>query len=137
MLKQVIMAVVVLTTVVAAQTDDSKITENDYTVIKYSDQLDIEDSIKKNVLFDGSRRKIAQLTLNDGKSLGSHTAAMPFMVYCVSGEGELILGENDKTVVLKPGSMVTVEADIPHDVVAKPDLSIVVIRFMNDRTIKK
>lgn len=133
MFKQVIMAVVILTTVVAAQTGDSKITENDYTVIEYSDQLDIEGPINKDVLFNGSRRKIAQLTLNDGKSLGSHTVAMPFMVYCISGEGELILGENYKTVELKPGSMVTVEADIPHDVVAKPDLSILVIRFLNDR----
>ncbi|MDZ7764427.1 MAG: hypothetical protein U5K00_08375 [Melioribacteraceae bacterium] len=88
-------------------------------------------------MFNGSRRKIVQLTLNDGKSLGSHTVTMPFMVYCVAGEGELILGKNEKNIELKPGKMVTVEADIPHDVIGKLDLSVVVIRFLNDRTIKK
>lgn len=131
------MTMIVLATVVATQTDDSKFIENDITVIEYSDQLDLEGLMKKDVLFNGSRRKIEQLKLNDGKSLGSHTVTMPFIVFCVAGEGELILGENDKTVELKPGSMVTVEADMPHDVVTKPDLSIVVIRFMNDRAIKK
>lgn len=48
---------------------------------------------------------------------------MPFMVYCVSGEGELILGENEKSVGLQPGKMVTVEANIPHNVIAKLDQS--------------
>lgn len=135
MIKQIMIAAIILIASVVAQTDKPVITENDYAVINYSNQLVVDEAIKKDILFDGPRRKIAQLTLNDGKSLGSHTVTMPFMVYCVTGEGELILGENEKSVKLKPGKMVTVEANIQHDVIAKPDISIVVIRFLNDNMI--
>jgi len=133
MIKQIMLTVIILTVSAASQTTKPVITEKDYAVINYSNQLNIDGDIKKDVLFNGSQRKITQLTLNNGKSLGSHTVSMPFLVYCVAGEGELVLGENDKTIELKPGSMVTVEANIPHDVIGKPSLSIVVIRFLNDR----
>ncbi len=104
--------------------------KKDYTIIEYSKVIEEGKELDKNILFEGPKRKIAQVTMRDGKSLGTHAVDMPFLVYCTAGTGELILGKEKKSIELSVGKMVTVEADIPHDVIAKPELSIIVIRFL-------
>ncbi|MCK5456445.1 MAG: hypothetical protein KAI45_04905, partial [Melioribacteraceae bacterium] len=55
----------------------------------------------------------------------------PFMVYGIAGEGILVLGENEKSISIKPGVLVTVETGIAHDVIAKPNLSILVFKLID------
>ncbi|MDP2365380.1 MAG: hypothetical protein Q8M94_16620, partial [Ignavibacteria bacterium] len=56
-------------------------------------------------------------------------------IQCVAGEGELIIknAEDSNTIKLLPGTFVTVEANVVHDVVGKPSVSIVLIRFLEDK----
>jgi len=111
----------------------AQVTEKDYKVIDYSTKIEKGESLEKALLFKGEKRIIAQVTLREGKSLGMHTEDIPFMVYVASGKGELILGENEKIIVLEAGTLVTVESGIAHDVAAKPELSILVIKLTGDQ----
>lgn len=106
--------------------------KKDYTVIEYSKVIDEGKELDENILFEGPKRKIAQVTMRDGKSLGAHSVDIPFLVYCTAGTGDLILGKEKKSIELNEGIMITVEADVPHDVIAQPELSIIVIRFLHD-----
>ena len=111
----------------------AQVTEKDYKVIDYPTTIEKGEPLEKALLFKGEKRIIAQVTLREGKSLGMHTEHIPFLVYAISGKGELILGENEKIIVLKAGTLVTVESGIAHDVVAKPELSILVIKLTGDQ----
>lgn len=82
-------------------------------------------------LFDGTRRKISHVNMMNGKSLGEHSVKMPFVIFCTSGDGELVFAD-DKKVNLKPGNLITIEANVSHEVIAKPKLSFLLIRFMKD-----
>ena len=106
--------------------------KDDYKIIEYSKLIEEGKELDKNILFEGPKRKIAQVTMRDGKSLGTHKVDMPFLVYCTAGTGELILGKEKKSIELSAGKMITVEGDVPHDVIAKPELSIIVIRFLHE-----
>ncbi len=110
----------------------AQVTENDYTVIAYSPKIEKGEPLEKAMLFKGEKRIIAQVTLRDAQSMGVHTEAVPFLVYAVSGKGALILGENEKNIALEAGTLVTVESGIPHDVVAQPELSILVVKLTGD-----
>lgn len=105
---------------------------NGFTIIEYSKNMEDGKELNIEHLFDGTRRKISHVNMTNGKSLGEHSVKMPFVIFCTSGEGELVF-KNDNKVNLKPGSMITIEANISHDVIAKPDLSFLLIRFMNDK----
>lgn len=106
--------------------------KDNFKIIEYSKKIEEGKELDKNLLFEGARRKIAQINMRNGKSLGTHSADVPFLLYCVDGRGKLILGEDKTEVSLNPGRMITVEAGVPHDVAAEPELSILVIRFLPD-----
>ena len=82
------------------------------------------------MLDKGERRIVAEVTLRDGKALGVHTEDTPFMVYGIAGEGVLVLGDNEKSIPINPGVFVTVETGVAHNVVAKPNLSILVFKLI-------
>ena len=110
-------------------------TMESYKVIDVTSE--IADGTEKEVtmLFEGERRKIAQLTLRNGKNLEDHSAKEPIVIQCVAGEGELIIkyAEESNTIKLLPGTFVTVEGNVMHDVIGKPSVSIVLIRFLEDK----
>jgi len=105
-----------------------------YKVIDLTSEIADGKEKEVNVLFEGERRKIVQLTLRNGKNLEGHSAKEPILIQCVAGEGELIVKNADEsnTIKLLPGTFVTVEANVVHDVVGKPSVSIVLIRFLEE-----
>ncbi|MCZ7603183.1 MAG: hypothetical protein QY331_02225 [Melioribacteraceae bacterium] len=105
-----------------------------FTIIEFSKNIEDEKELNIEHLFDGTRRKISHITMTNGKSLGDHTVKMPIVIFCTSGEGELAIDKNEK-VKLNQGSMITIEANVTHDVIAKPSLSFLLIRFMKDETV--
>ncbi|MBZ0178461.1 MAG: hypothetical protein K8F36_04140 [Melioribacteraceae bacterium] len=115
------------------QSNVAQESECDFTIIEYS--KNIEDGKELNIenLFEGTRRKISHVNMANGKCLGEHSVKMPFVIFCTSGEGVLVFA-NDTKVNLKPGSLITIEANVTHDVIAKPKLSFLLIRFMKDET---
>lgn len=109
-------------------------TKDDYKVLDIQTVTGEGKDKEVKVLFEGERRKIAQLTLRNGKKLESHSVEEPITIQCVAGKGEVIIMEGDKTesIELKPGTFVTIESNIMHDVIAKPFVSIVLIRFLKE-----
>lgn len=118
-------------------TSTAQISKDDYKVLNYSTAIEDGKPLEKNLLLKSDENIIANVTLRDGKSLGVHTEKNAFWVAATAGSGQLILGENEKVIELTPGTIVTVKPGIPHDVVAKPDLSILVIKFLNGKEKKK
>lgn len=109
-------------------------TNGAYTEIKIQDKIGDGKEKEVNLLFEGERRKIAQLTLRNGTNLRWHSVAEPITIQCIAGEGELQIKIEEKTDTLKliPGTLVTLESLVDHDIIGKPSVSIVLIRFLND-----
>ena len=107
-------------------------TKKPYKVIDVTNEIADGKEKEVNLLFEGERRKIVQLTLRNGKNLEGHSAKEPIVIQCVAGEGELIINnaEDSNTIKLLPGTFVTVESNVIHDVIGKPSVSIVLIRFL-------
>ena len=117
--------VLISSTMTFAQLKDS-----DYKIINYSKTIEDGKPLSKKMLDKGDKRIIAEVTLRDGKSLGVHTEDTPFLVYGIAGKGELILGDNEKSITIEPGVLVTVEAGVAHDVIATPNVSILVFKLV-------
>jgi len=117
--------IIISSTMTFAQLKDS-----DYKVINYSKTIEDGKPLSKKMLDKGDKRIIAEVTLRDGKGLGVHTEETPFMVYGIAGKGELILGDKEKSITIEPGVLVTVETGVAHDVVATPNLSILVFKLI-------
>ncbi len=116
----------------------AQLKDSDYKIINYAKTIEDGKPLSKKMLDKGERRIIAEVTLRDGKALGVHTENTPFMVYGIAGEGVLVLGDNEKSIPITPGVLVTVETGVAHDVIAKPNLSILVFKLidgegMNDK----
>ncbi|MBZ0199720.1 MAG: hypothetical protein K8H86_07630 [Ignavibacteriaceae bacterium] len=107
--------------------------KEDFKVLEYKTEIDAGKDKEVKLLFEDELRKIAQLTLRNGMKLASHSVAEPITIQCIAGSGELIVGEGEdsKSVELNPGTFITIEANVPHDVIAKPSISILLIKFMN------
>ena len=108
----------------------AQLKESDYKVINYSKTIEDGKPLSKKMLDKGEKRIIAEVTLRDGKGLGAHTEETPFMVYGIAGKGELILGDKEKSITIEPGVLVTIETGVAHDVVATPNLSILVFKLI-------
>jgi quercetin dioxygenase-like cupin family protein len=81
------------------------------------------------VLFEGPRRQIVQITLRNNGVLDSHKAAEPITIQCVAGEGTMSVGEEKQSVELTPGVLVTIEPNTIHEIHGQPAVSILLSRF--------
>ena len=79
-------------------------------------------------LYESAWTKLVQITLRNGKTLATHTAKEAVTIQCVSGQGDLVLGE--QRIALTPGVIVPLEPNVPHAVEAKPAVSVLVTRFI-------
>ncbi|HMN22939.1 MAG TPA: hypothetical protein PKE38_00500 [Ignavibacteriaceae bacterium] len=109
-------------------------TNTDFKVLDIQTEISEGKDKEAKVLFDGERRKIAQLTLRNEMSLKPHSVEEPITVQCVAGSGDLIIGEgeNSELIKLQPGVFVTIDANVLHDIIGKPSVSIVLIRFLEE-----
>ena len=82
-----------------------------------------------DVLFEGPRRKIVQITLRNNGVLESHKAAEPITIQCVAGKGTLTVGEEKKSLELVPGVLVTIEPNTIHEIHGQPAVSILLSKF--------
>lgn len=84
--------------------------------------------IKK--IFDGTRRQIISVTLRDGEILPKHNAREPITVFCLAGAGIFRAGENlEDEQPLTAGTLITLDAEIEHEVIAAPEVHILVTKF--------
>ena len=82
-----------------------------------------------DMLFEGPRRKLLQITLRRQSVLASHSAPVPITIQCVAGEGTLFVGETREPVNLLPGVLVTIEPHVIHEIHASPQVSILLTLF--------
>ena len=81
-------------------------------------------------LFRGSRRRMVEVVLRDNGVLQKHKAVGPISVFCLGGSGRFLAGTDlEETQVLRPGTLLTLEAGVEHEVIAEPNLHILVTRF--------
>ncbi len=89
-----------------------------------------EKDIEVNHLFDGLRRKLLEIRLQNGGVLSRHKADEPITVLCLSGQGVFSAGTDlDETLDMRPGTLITLEAGVLHQVAAKPAIQILVTKF--------
>ena len=84
-------------------------------------------------LFTGPRRKLIEVFLRNGATLARHQAKEPITVLCLSGSGTFRAGrllEDEQTLI--PGTLVTLEPEIDHEVKAEPEIQILVTKFTAD-----
>lgn len=83
-----------------------------------------------NKAFEGERRQILSIKLSGDAVLSKHKAAEPITVFCLAGRGTFRAGQNlEDEQKLVAGTLLTLEADIEHEVVAEPDIHILVTKF--------
>lgn len=88
--------------------------------------------IESQLLFDGARRKIRQITLRRKAIMKAHQAAEPITIQCVAGAGELLDVSENEIYKLFPGAFVTVEPEVVHEVRSLPEMLILLTKFRED-----
>lgn len=101
-------------------------------MLKVTTEISEGKSKEVKPLFEDDGRKIVQLTLRNEMRLDFHSIAEPITIECVAGEGELIIEAGDKTdkIDLYPGTYITIESNVKHDVIGKPSVSIILTKFL-------
>jgi quercetin dioxygenase-like cupin family protein len=103
------------------------------THIKDLDMRELPDTAPgKDVkeIFNSDRRRILDIALAGGSVLSKHKADEPITVLCLSGTGTFRAGRDlEESQKLVPGTLITLETGIEHDVTAEPAIRILVTRF--------
>ena len=106
------------------------------TLIK---QLDLgpldgsEPSKEAAEIFKGEHRSIVEVKLTGGAVLSKHHAPGPITVLCLSGSGTFRAGSDlEDSQKLVPGTLITLDPNVEHDVTAEPAVHILVTKFKNN-----
>lgn len=84
-------------------------------------------------IFDGARRQLISVVLRGGETLSKHKATEPITIFCLAGSGTFRAGKNlEEEQKLTAGTLLTLEAEIEHEVVAEPEIHILVTKFKNN-----
>ncbi|HEX3100865.1 MAG TPA: hypothetical protein VHQ01_03680 [Pyrinomonadaceae bacterium] len=98
--------------------------------IKVDDPGEMSKDIEVNEIFNGDHRRLVEVRLRNGAVLSRHKAAEPITVQCLSGSGVFTAGPDlDDKQDLRPGILLTLEAEVEHEVTADPELHILVSKF--------
>ena len=101
------------------------------SIIKLSTNIPKGDNKEVKILFDGYRRKLIQITLRNNTILSRHKAPDPITVQCIAGSGTFYRGENnEEKVELTLGTIITLEANVIHEIKAEPAVSVLLTKFI-------
>ena len=91
---------------------------------------DSEKSKEVKKVFDGVRRQLISVILRNDEVLAKHKANEPITVFCLAGSGTFRAGKDlEDEQKLEAGTLVTLAAEIEHEVVAEPDIHLLVTKF--------
>ncbi len=86
----------------------------------FTENLDFnENKIAIKVLFETSFSKEIRILLKQGQVMKEHKAPFPIVVHLL--DGEINFGVEGQVYVLKKGDLITLAANIPHDLTALSD----------------
>ena len=81
-------------------------------------------------IYDGTQRQIIEVILRNCEILPKHKAREPITVLCLAGKGRFLSGENlEEQIELSAGDLLTLDGGIEHEVIAEPELKILVTKF--------
>jgi quercetin dioxygenase-like cupin family protein len=75
------------------------------------------DSILSQTALKNDDIRVVMFHFAPGQELSEHTAAKPALLYFISGEADLTLGQDDHHA--GPGTFVHMEPHLPHSILAK------------------
>jgi len=82
------------------------------------------------VIFNGSRTTLVEIKLSNNEVLTKHRAPEPITIFCLSGKGIFRAGSDlQDEQNLQPGTLITLEADVEHEVIAEPELYLLLTKF--------
>jgi quercetin dioxygenase-like cupin family protein len=109
---------------------------SDITVVaefELNTEIAAEKDKETRVIFDGARRQLIEIKLKNGAVLAKHKAKEPITVLCLAGEGVFHAGKDlTRAQNLKSGILITLEPEIEHEVVARPEIHILVTKFKQE-----
>ena len=81
-------------------------------------------------IFNASRRRLVQVELRGGEVLAKHKADEPITVFCLAGKGTFKAGRDlEDEQKLVPGTLITLEGGVEHEVLAEPEINLLVTKF--------
>ena len=81
-------------------------------------------------IFNGERRRLLKIKLTNREILKKHRADEPITILCLAGKGVFKAGEDlEEEIELESGTLLTLEPRILHEIVAKPELSLLLTKF--------
>lgn len=85
---------------------------------------------KLNEIFNGAMRRIVEVKLYNNDSLTKHKTKEPITVFCLSGKGIFRAGKDlEDEQALQAGTLITLDAEVEHEVSATPELHLLVTKF--------
>lgn len=90
----------------------------------------MEKDLMAKEIYNGPMRRIIDIRLQNGATLPRHKANEPITVLCLAGKGSFHAGpELEDAQEMNPGTLITLEPGVEHDLVADPAVRILVMRF--------
>lgn len=91
---------------------------------------DIEKTKEVKEVFNGFRRRLVNVKLRNNEILAKHKAYEPITIFCLAGNGTFRAGRDlEDEQKLVAGTLITLEAGVEHEVIAEPDINILVTKF--------
>jgi quercetin dioxygenase-like cupin family protein len=88
------------------------------------------DSILSRTIFDDKATKVILFAFAAGQELSEHTASRTAILHFIQGEADLTLGEDHRSA--QAGTWVQMPARLPHSVVAKSPVLMLLIMLPNE-----
>lgn len=105
--------------------------ETDYKfaeVHNLADQIETgNDKVHFKAIFSNENGGVSLIAFKSGQKLDTHTAPCELMVTVL--EGEIVFTVIDQPKVLKAGNFMLVGADVPHNVLAKSDAKVMLMKI--------
>ncbi len=74
--------------------------------------------------------KVIKIDLKENAVLSRHKSSEPITILCLAGNGQFRAGTDlGKRTQMKPGVLISLNAGIFHEIVAEPEISILVTKF--------
>ena len=81
-------------------------------------------------IFNGSRHRLIEIKLRNNEVLAKHKAIEPITVLCLAGKGVFRAGADlSEEQILVAGTLITLEGNVEHEVVAQPAIDLLVTKF--------
>lgn len=89
-----------------------------------------EKGILSHVLHKDEKVNVTLFGFAAGEELSSHSAPTAAILYCLEGEAEVQLGKD--TVSTQPGSWIHMPPRLPHGIVAKTQLRLLLVQLKEE-----